>query len=49
MDHTMEGSASVSEIVESGEEPAAEQLLHAEVEEDQEAPSPDGSVRAVHF
>ncbi|PAN09032.1 hypothetical protein PAHAL_1G453400 [Panicum hallii] len=43
MDHTMEGSASVSEIVESGEEPAAEQLLHAEVEEDQEAPSPDGS------
>ena len=50
VDHTMdmEGSASVSEIVESGNEPAAELLLHGDVQEDQEAPSPDGSVRAIH-
>jgi len=50
MDHTMdmEGSASVSEIVEPGDEPAAEQLLHGEVQEDQQAPSPEGSVRAIH-
>ena len=43
----MEGSASVSEIVESGNEPAAELLLHGDVQEDQEAPSPDGSVRVL--
>ncbi|KAG2655095.1 U-box domain-containing protein 33-like isoform X2 [Panicum virgatum] len=45
MDHTMdmEGSAPVSEIVEPGDEPAAEQLLRGEVQEDQQAPSPDGS------
>jgi len=50
MDHTMdmEGSAPVSEIVEPGDEPAAEQLLRGEVQEDQQAPSPDGSVRAIH-
>ena len=49
VDHTMdmEGSASVSEIVESGNEPAAELLLHGDVQEDQEAPSPDGSVRVL--
>ena len=56
MDHTVEdlnhqataSTASVSEIVESIEEPAAVRLLLNEVEEDQGAPSPDGSARALH-